>query len=262
VNFRLPDANDAVGNRLLSEYGAVFVARGGVTLPPTIAFRDAAVAADWQSTVTTEQASLGGISVKLQTAALRALMAARADAAKLHLDILPMDSNAAQRTYDKTSALWRNRVGAGLQHWTQAGRITAPEAARVKKLPPEEQTQAILDLESKSLLFGKGFSKSILSSVAAPGASQHLFLLAFDVREYDDARVRSILEADGWFQTVRLDLPHFTYLGTKKELLPKLGLKMVKELNHEFWIPDFQTESDDASAGCPVSQSGTLSTND
>jgi len=34
-------------------------------------------------------------------------------------------------------------------------------------------------------------------------------------------------------------LPHFTYLGVKKQLLPSLGLKMVRNGDRVFWIPDF-----------------------
>ncbi len=42
----------------------------------------------------------------------------------------------------------------------------------------------------------------------------------------------------GWFQTVKNDLPHFTYLGTTEENLKNLGLKRIEENNFIFWIPD------------------------
>jgi hypothetical protein len=41
---------------------------------------------------------------------------------------------------------------------------------------------------SEGMYFSLDFSKSILSSVAPPGASQHLALLAFDVKEHEDAK--------------------------------------------------------------------------
>ena len=46
-------------------------------------------------------------------------------------------------------------------------------------------------------------------------------MLAFDVNEFDNPRVREILAKHGWFQTVLSDLPHFTYLGLKEKDLPK-----------------------------------------
>jgi len=106
-------------------------------------------------------------------------------------------------------------------------------------VPELEQGAEILRLEGRGLYFSKDFSHSILSSVAIPGASQHLAMLAFDVKEHDNPAVRSILERYGWFQTVKSDLPHFTYLGASKQELPSLGLKMVKQGDRVFWVPDF-----------------------
>src|SRR5205085_2247542 len=79
---------------------------------------------------------------------------------------------------------------------------------------------AVLELERAGLFFSKDLSKSILRSVAAPGASQHLAMLAFDASEFQDARVRDLLARCGWFQTVLSDLPHFTYLGLEESELP------------------------------------------
>src|SRR6185369_8049224 len=99
----------------------------------------------------------------------------------------------------------------------------------------------ILDLEDKEhLYFGTFFDRSILYSVAAPGASQHLAMLAFDVAEYQDTGVESALERHGWFRTVSNDLPHFTYLGRRESELPELGLKRVLrrygETDYHFWV--------------------------
>ena len=105
-------------------------------------------------------------------------------------------------------------------------------------MPDREQASAILKLEGRGLYFSKDFSKSILYSVAIPGASQHLALLAFDVKEHANPTVRSILERHGWFQTVKSDLPHFSYLGVSTNELPSLGLKLVREGGRVFWIPD------------------------
>jgi hypothetical protein len=241
--FRWPDPGDALRLRVLKEYGALFVARGGVVLPPIVIFPDQNALAQWQSNLNIEQAELGGVLVRLQTAAMRALMEARDEAFQAHLNISPRGPDAAQRSYAQTLALWRSRVNAGLQHWVEKGLLSASEAERIRKLPPREQTAEILELEKRGLYFSKGFSKSILLSVAPPGASQHLSLLAFDVHEHDNPVVRLILERHGWFQTARSDLPHFTYLGVTKQLLPSLGLKMVRKGDRGFWIPDFDCPS-------------------
>jgi hypothetical protein len=63
-------------------------------------------------------------------------------------------------------------------------------------------------------------------------------MLAFDANEFLDARVREILAAHGWFQTVLSDLPHFTFLGLKEDELPSRGLKCVEAVGQRFWIPD------------------------
>jgi hypothetical protein len=170
---------------------------------------------------------------------MRALMKAREEAFRAHVGISPRGPDAAQRGYDQTLELWRSRVNLGLQHWVAKGLLPAAEAERIRSLPAHQQVPEILQLEKRGLYFSKDFSKSILFSVAPPGASQHLALLAFDVKEHDNPVVRLILEHHGWFQTVRSDLPHFTYLGVSKHLLPSLGLKMVRNGDRMFWIPDF-----------------------
>ncbi len=95
-----------------------------------------------------------------------------------------------------------------------------------------------MEWESKGLYFSKDLSKSILFSVAAPGASQHIFMLALDVEQFANKNVREILADHGWFQTVLSDLPHFTYLGVKESELPALGLKKVTHGGQIFWIPN------------------------
>jgi hypothetical protein len=65
-------------------------------------------------------------------------------------------------------------------------------------------------------------------------------MLALDVSEHADQTVRAILARHGWFQTVILDLPHFTYLGVRAAELPELGVREVKCGNRIFWIPDLR----------------------
>jgi len=238
TTFRWPDPGDALSLRVLKEYGALFAARGGAVVPPVVIFPDPNAVAQWQSNLSTEQVEFAGIPVRLQSAAMQALKEAREEVFQAHLRISPRGRDAAQRSYDETLELWKSRVNPGLRHWVERGLLSAVEAERTRKLPAREQAAAILELEKRGLYFSEGFSKSILYSVAPPGASQHLSMLAFDVKEHDNPVVRSILEDHGWFQTVRSDLPHFTYLGVKKQLLPSLGLKMVRNGDRVFWIPD------------------------
>jgi hypothetical protein len=72
--------------------------------------------------------------------------------------------------------------------------LSQEEADQVRSLPVKEQVTAIVQLESEGMYFTLDFSKSILLSVATPGASPYLALLAFEVKEHADARVRAILE--------------------------------------------------------------------
>jgi hypothetical protein len=118
------------------------------------------------------------------------------------------------------------------------GRLNGEQVARLRALPLHDQVAEVLELEKSGIFFSKDLSKSILYSIAAPGTSQHIALLALDVTEFDNARVREILAKHGWFQTVLSDLPHFTFLGLTEKDLPKNGLKSVIVDGQNFWIPN------------------------
>ena len=83
----------------------------------------------------------------------------------------------------------------------------------------------------------KDLAKSIIYSVAPPGASQHLSMLAFDVAEFNEPQVRKIMSEHLWYQTVVSDLPHFTYLGIAEADLEGAGLPPVTHLDRIFWVP-------------------------
>lgn len=236
-NFATPEASDEVGQRIMADYGAVYVARGGVTPPPVVLFRDAAACARWQAGLDAAEANINGTSVVLQKPALTALQAARAEANQAQLSITPRGADASRRDYETTVTLWQSRVEPALAHWVGNGRLTPAEAARIRALSPADQVPEVLKLEAQGIYFSKDFAKSILYSVAAPGTSQHLSLLALDVTEFANPRVRSILAAHGWFQTVKSDMPHFTYLGVKESELPNLGLTETTVDGQKFWIP-------------------------
>lgn len=230
---------DAVSRRVLREYGAVFMAAGQVLPPRVCIFASAAEVASFQAEAQPLAAVIGGATVELQPAAMRALLAAREEALALGLDITPRDGReAARRNYADTLRLWNSRLLPALEHWKRQGRLTPQDIERLKMLPAREQIAAILELERQGIYFSRDFSKSILNSVAAPGASQHLSLLAFDVNEYADEEVRLILARHGWFRTVRGDSPHFTYLGLSETKLPAHGLRKITSEAGEFWVPN------------------------
>jgi hypothetical protein len=233
------DGRDPVARRILNEYGAVFFASGGATPPPVCIFAGAEEVETFQRTARVEAQEIGGVLIELQPAAMRALLAARTEAQVEGLDITPRDgSESARRGYADTVRLWNSRLLPALEYWRAQGRLSDEEAARVRQLPVREQVGAVLELERVGVFFSKDFSKSILYSVAAPGASQHLSLLAFDAAEYGDEGVRRILARHGWFRTVRSDCPHFTYLGLPESRLPAHGLKKIKTVDGEFWVPN------------------------
>lgn len=228
---------NSVETTLLREYGAMFVARG-VGLPTKIVFKDEADVSSFQLGLKTASETINGITVELQAAAMEDLRKAIAEAKSEGLSITPRDVDAARRSYDETVGLWNSRVEPALKHWVANGRLTQQDADRISAMTPFEQVPEVLKLEEKGIYFAKDLSKSIIYSVAPPGTSQHLSMLAFDVKEYDDKRVRSILAKYHWFQTVVSDLPHFTYLGVAEDELPRLGLKKVTSGERTFWIPD------------------------
>ncbi|MEQ1603730.1 MAG: hypothetical protein ABL999_02580 [Pyrinomonadaceae bacterium] len=230
---------DDAGRLLLREYGAVFLARNGAMPPKKVVFRDEADVSAYQSTLQRSSESIGGLNVELQSAALSALQKARAEAQQAGLSISPRGADSAKRGYNQTVSLWASRVNPGFVYWVGKGRVTQAEANRIKALSPYQQVPEILRLEQSNIFFAKSLDKSIIYSVAPPGTSQHLSMLALDVEQNEDKKVRAILAQNGWFQTVVSDLPHFTYLGVMDSELAGLGLKQVQNGGRTFWIPDF-----------------------
>ena len=233
-----PRINDPVQTLLLREYGAVYVARGGAIPPSVIVFQDEAGVGHFQSTVPKSTATIGGLEITLQRTAMKALHQAIDDARRSGWEISPRGPDSGARTYGDTVELWHSRVEPGLIHWVAKGRISELQAERIRSLSPFQQVSEILGLEEKGIYFAKDLTKSIIYSVAPPGTSQHLAMLAFDVQEFNDPNIRRILASHGWFQTVTSDLPHFTFLGVKEDELFSLGLRSVENEGRKFWIPD------------------------
>ncbi len=241
----LPDIaaslSSPVEKRLLAEYGAVFVTKA--TPPSTISFANSAQVEAFQSSLQISKATIGEYELELQAEAMSALRSAAEEIERRELTLTPRAQDSARRSFEETLSLWTRNVNRGLEHWQHEGRMDGAHASRIQALEPIEQVALILEIEEQEqIFFGTFFNRSILYSVAAPGASQHLTMLAFDVNEYREEVVASILNNYGWHRTVIHDLPHFTYLGYQEEELPQLGLKRVAqdlgELTFRYWVPD------------------------
>jgi hypothetical protein len=231
--------SDPVSRRILEEYGAIFVADKKVTPPPVCVFTNEEQVMKFQDDAGFEAEVIGYDEVELQPEALKRLNKAREEAKKEGLDITPRDgAEAARRGYEDSVRLWNSRFEPALDYWQSQGRLTAEQVARLRSLPLSQQVGEVLELEKTGIYFSKDLSKSILYSIAAPGASQHIAMLAFDVNEFENPRVREIMAKHGWFQTVLSDLPHFTFLGLKEKDLPKHGLRSLEINGQVFWIPN------------------------
>jgi hypothetical protein len=238
-----------VASRVLLDYGAIFVGDNNAfagyrfrsnnyKFVAQCVFNDPAELRSYQEAVEVSRETIGKATITLQKDAMAALLRARTEAASKGLSITPRGgSEAAGRSYEDTVRLWNSRFYPALNYWVKKGRIPAGEAKLASRLPTIQQVARVLKWEENGIWFSTDFSKSILYSVAAPGASQHLFFLALDVQEFGRKDVRTILEKHGWFQTVYSDLPHFTYMGISKQELPKRGLVYKTLGEHEFWIP-------------------------
>jgi hypothetical protein len=230
---------DVVARRILEEYGAMFLAVKKVTPPPVCVFTAEDQVTRFQETVGFATETIADAEIDLQAEAMKALMKARAEAQEENLDITPRGgAEAARRNYDDSMRLWDTRFLPALEYWLGQQRLTTDQVSRLRSLPLHEQVAEVLELEKSGIFFSKDLSKSILYSIAAPGTSQHIAMLALDVTEFDNPRVREILAKHGWFQTVLSDLPHFTFLGLKEKDLPKQGLKSLEADGQTFWVPN------------------------
>jgi hypothetical protein len=219
------------------EYGAMLVAGNGAIAPDKIVFKNETEVAEWQKSIKISKETIAGFELELQTAAMKALKKAVAEAERNDLTIMPRGADSARRNYAETVGLWASRVNPALLHWVEKGRISESEAEKIRSLSPFEQVSEIFKLEEKGIYFSKDLLKTIIYSVAPPGTSQHLSLLALDINEHGDEATRKILVRHGWFQTVISDLPHFTFLGVKENELTSLGLKKTIDGGRPFWIP-------------------------
>ncbi len=234
-----PVDSDAVARRVFAEYGAMFVSTEQVKFPIRCVFIDETDVSAFQNSIQSTTANIGSTSVQLQTAAMEALLAARKKARQNGLDISPRGgATASRRSYESTVRIWNSRFEPALKHWVARKKISAAEADAARTAETHQQVVTVMGWEAEGLYFNTNFSRTIFSSVAAPGTSQHLAMLALDVEQFANANVRKILNDHGWYQTIANDLPHFTFLGYPETELPKRGLRPFRQGGFLFWVPN------------------------
>jgi hypothetical protein len=234
-----PIEKNTLARRVFFEYGSIFTTTTDVRLPQSCIFADRESVTDFQAGIRIKRVAFGPSDIELQTAAMEKLEMARSEAGKMGLRISPLDGSVAgRRSFDDTVRIWNSRFFRALNYWTQKGKITEAEAEKARSATIRSQVDMVATWEGKGYFFSTNFSKSIFYSVAPPGTSQHLSLLAFDVVEAGDPAVRRLLNKYGWFQTIRTDQPHFTFLGVAETELPRRGLKNVYHQGNSYWVPD------------------------
>jgi len=232
------DRTDVVSAKVLKEYGAMFVAGDSVTIPTKCVFENEDQVTKFQGALELSTVNIAGTKITLQKGAMTALLDAINAAKDKGISITPRGGSiAGLRNYGDTLRLWNSRFYPALDHWTARGKISKDDSKAARAFAAHEQVPKVLEWEKQSIWFSTNFDRSILSSVAAPGTSQHLSGLALDVSQFADARVRAILREFWWFQTVEDDTPHFTYLGRPEEELENFGLISKSKNGYKFWVP-------------------------
>ncbi|MEB3148672.1 MAG: D-alanyl-D-alanine carboxypeptidase family protein [Sphaerospermopsis sp.] len=193
----IPEA-DTFEYTLLRAYGAAFVnPADDVKLPQTVLFANEEETKEFQTQLILEKV-VGTNDCYLQKAAADALNKARTQ------QNIPLKSGYGSGDCTRSFA-------TNLRFWYKY--------ANNKTLEKVKQ----------------GKETAILGVVAPPGASQHLWGLAIDLRVSNDKQ-RQILNQNGWFQTVVKDVPHWTYLGVSEEDLPKFGFKNQVVQGITYWL--------------------------
>jgi hypothetical protein len=233
-----PVRQDAFAKRVFAEYGAVFAA-DKVRLPDRCVFANESEVQQFQQQLSIKNAVVHGTRIELQRPAMDALLEVLNEAATRKIEITPLDGPvAARRSYTDTIRIWNSRFLPALDYWTANGKLTVDEANAARSMDIRKQIEKVMEWEAKGAYFSTNFSRSIFSSTAPPGTSQHLALVALDIVEHDNPELREILARHGWFQTVRDDVTHFTYLGVPETELPTRGLRSVVINGFTFWLPN------------------------
>ncbi|MBW4633938.1 MAG: D-alanyl-D-alanine carboxypeptidase family protein [Iphinoe sp. HA4291-MV1] len=183
---------------LLRAYGSVFVnQKPEIKLPQKVVFTNEQETKQFQSTLILSKVN-GTSNCYLQKLATDALNRARTQVQ------IPLKSGYG--TSDCTRSFATN-----LRFWQKYANNNTLEQVR------------------------QGKEIKILGVVAPPGASQHIWGLAVDLRVSNEVQ-KQALNQNGWYQTVENDIPHWTYVGLSEEKLTELGFqnKVVRDIT--YWV--------------------------
>ena len=234
-----PVDSNVVAARVMREYGSMFVAGDSIELPDTCMFGGEPEVKRFQKKLKTKTVYSGGLPITLQLKAAEGLQASIEQAALEGFSIRPLDGAiAGSRSYGDTLMLWNGRFFRALDYWTRRGSLTAEDRDAISRVDLQKRIEMIIEWEARGIYFSTDRTRSIFTSTAPPGASQHLSMIAFDVVEYGQPTVREILNSNGWFQTVVGDPPHFTYLGLHEGELARRGLQLIARGSHRYWVPN------------------------
>jgi hypothetical protein len=235
-----PIRGSVLARRVFAEYGAVFAATERIKIPPTCIFADEAAVSSFRSKLQIQQVAIRGTNLLLQKDAADALTQVLADAESQGITIAPLDGSiAGGRTYYETLRIWNSRFEPALKYWARCKMISEEEVTAVRSMKLDQQVEKVIEWESKGYWFGTNRSGSIFSSTAPPGTSQHISLIALDIAPPLTPSKRALLNARGWYQTVKGDPGHFTYLGLSESDLPSRGLRSIYFDGWTYWLPDF-----------------------
>ncbi len=235
-------SSDVVSRRVLESYGSMFVANESVVLPPTCVQKSEGDVLRFQGKLQKKSLDINGVRIDLQARASDALAVAVIEAAAMGHRISPLDGSiAGARSYGDTLMLWNSRFFPAMEFWIRKGRLSSADRDLLARLDIWGKVAKVLEWESQGIFFSTDRTRSILTSTAPPGTSQHLALLAFDVTEFWNPHVRAILNRNGWFQTVVDDPVHFTFLGFPESELPARGLIAVSKGGRKYWVPNLSS---------------------
>ena len=233
--------NSVFAKRVFMEYGAMFAANESVKVPPFCIFDGEPTVTAFRNGLATQTLVIGAANILLQKAAADSFYKILEEAAVQQISIVPFDGSiAGGRTYFETVRLWNSRFEPALSYWTGRGAIDSATADAARLMPLAQQVEKVIEWESQGQWFGPNRRTSIFSSTAPPGTSQHLALLAIDIAPPITPAKRALLNSHGWYQTVRGDTPHFTFLGFPESELPKRGLKAILMNGTIYWVPNIE----------------------
>ncbi|BAY80607.1 hypothetical protein NIES267_00640 [Calothrix parasitica NIES-267] len=183
---------------LLRAYGAPFVnLKPEIKLPEKVAFKNHQETLEFQDTITKGKVK-GTRNCYLQKPAAEALNKAYLQA-KFSLKSGYGNSDCI-RNFATTAKFWRKYTNSRTLDLVKQGKETR-----------------------------------ILGTVAPPGASQHLWGLAIDLKVTNKKQITA-LNQNGWYRTVEYDVPHWSYVGYPAETLLRLGFQKKVIDKTTYWL--------------------------